>query len=264
MSDRTWIYVSLSLGSIALVLVIVLFIIIIVGSANETSQPTLEFPANKRSQNFSQIIDALANKDVSLQNPPSSLDGVLLESGNTVLLNGQNEVNENGLYEIKSPTEWQRTITPENGIMLVNGGIQYGRRLLMVGRNNQQVSDIPLGKTKVLILESDIPKESRRLTVQEIQEKGLVIAATDVVILPDPSEFKGANIGEIFKLVLINANEEKESDVLELGYSSHWTCKTESTEVSFREGGTFVLRIIDGPAGEIYRIFDSCAAKEDE
>jgi hypothetical protein len=239
-------YLSISIASLALLLVVVIFIILIV----QNSTPETPDPINKVQNTSKQLVSAYGNKHISISEPPLSVDGVVLRPGNMILLGNQNESSENGLYQIESETEWVRR-NHDDSLMFINGGNENGRRLIMVSNENKMQNIQSIGS--VILTNDDIVKETRKITVHEIMQNKIIIAESEGIELPDPCEFIGSKIGQIYKFDILNASQYEEN-ILELGHSSNWSSKCDnSTEILPMSGATFVLRIISETTGELYR-----------
>ena len=229
-------YISFAVGSLALILVVVLFVIVIAQNESQLNQSIPSTPLSTSKQ----LINAYSSDHVSLTDPPVSMDGVLLEPGHMIFLSNQQEREENGLYEIKTQNNWERA--QERGLMFVRGGRQHGQRLLMVDDNSHET----IGNVVV-----DVIEEESTMTVADIVQRGTLIVKSGGISLPEPSEFKGSRVGQVYKFDIMNANPE---ECVELGHSENWTSSYgKLNHIEPFTGATFVLRITSDTTGQVYR-----------
>jgi hypothetical protein len=221
MKDRVLTYISITIGSLALLLVIIVFIVVLV-TRPEEARP-LEIDTGEQ----------------RTRNENMGPNRIIIEEGPPPLSNNNN----------RAPPQ----AVPIEGKISGRQAFEDIAFLFRPSVDNMEISnsDMSYNEThKIIVSDDQIAKEPRRITTNEILLKHLVIAGCDV-ILPDPSEFKGMDVGEIIYFVLLNSSED---DEIELGYTSFWTSKAETTCVGPRSGNHFILRNIGNNNGEVYRL----------
>lgn len=84
------------------------------------------FPAQLTSN--VQTVTLVAVSSITVNNPPSQIDNVSVQSGNLILLIGQSDKSENGVYKAVQVSEWQKIFTPQQDtVFVVVAGTSYAK-----------------------------------------------------------------------------------------------------------------------------------------